>query len=114
MIRLDWIVQSMGTNRSGAVFLPLSGDQTCFANRTEIPIMKGLAVQGRAKPEMVIVRRRAKPRMVKSPGNGLVHGWPGRGSSYARRSAPEHEAAVFVMPGVLPATLWVLFGARAS
>jgi len=43
----------MGTNRSGAVFLPLSGDQTCFAIRTEIPIMKGLAVQERAKAEMV-------------------------------------------------------------
>ena len=43
----------MGANCSGAVFRPLSGDQTCFANRTEIPIMKGLAVQGRAKPEMV-------------------------------------------------------------
>jgi len=43
----------MRANRSGAVFLPLSGDQTCFAIRTEIPIMKGLAVQERAKAEMV-------------------------------------------------------------
>lgn len=67
----------MRANRSGAVFRPLSGDQTCFANRTEIPIMKGLVVQGRAKPEMVIVRRWARPGDGKGLRERDVHGWPG-------------------------------------
>ena len=65
--------------------------------------MKGLAVQGRAKPRMV---KRLRARTCS---------WlPGRGSSYDRRISPEHEAVVFVMPGVLPATLRVLFRATAS